>query len=562
VDARVLEALRANSPEIDFFSARQNPGKDPHYKFHCLLHIIAMETDLLIPSYANAYQDPITGWIFTEYTDQVFEYETGFRMGASIFINSPCIPNMCYGVAATTQQDMELDVVISKISRSMWRIKTLIDESERKRPVPARGPELEIDYEKDYLSLLTEEDRRMEVIARVKNCKGEYLSMDRSELSQPVKFPKDVRRCKYEMSSDCWQHTYPGFDIVFTNKQYEAKGIYIVREGIEASIEKVPLESCGIGSTSIVKDDAELIIRGLEIEVKPDRREIHVDEGTEITITLNETDPDGSKYPVKGREIEFFASGLVNGKITPQGPYTTDNKGEVTLTCRAGDNDSRIDMTARFQPPGYPDKAEDHSSIKVNPAKYEATLFLKKKVIKRTVSHKERHQSDGTCTTDEKDDLKISEEKEASVYVTLKSLGSIDIFAFNQRWETYQVTSTQLSKFDLYYNERDCLYHNSTGADCAGGGIEQITTRNKTLTDRQLLSPAKGSTLIVAFDKESDNRLHYFFFLNSLSKNDLTSFSISSALSCSFLSTDSVPNRRLKKPLMPLSRKGSHSRNE
>ncbi|MFO7852887.1 MAG: hypothetical protein ACQERS_01040 [Bacteroidota bacterium] len=504
LDQKFLEALRANSPEIDFFSGRQNPGKDPHYRLRYWLHIIAQETDLLIPSYANTYEDPITGWIVTEYTDPVFRLETGFLMGAFIWINSPCVPNMCYGVAASMQQDMELDGVISKISQSLWRIKNIIDESERKRPVPARGPELEIDNEKDYLSLLTEEDRRMEVIAKVKNCKGEYLKMDRSVLSQPVKFPKDVRRCRYKRSSDCWQHTYPEFDIVFTNKQYEAKGIYIVKEGIEASVEKVPLETCGIGSTSITQKDGELTIRGLEIEVKPDRREIYVDEGTEITIKLNETDPDGSKYPVKDREIEFFTEGVVNGKITPQGPYTTDKNGEVTLTYRAGDNDSRIDMTARFQPPGYPDKAEDHSSIKVNPAKYEATLFLKKKVIKRTVSHNEKHQSGGICTTDEKDDLKISEEKEASVYVTLKSLGSIDMYAFNQRWETYQVTSTQLSKFDLYYNERDYLYSNSTGPECAGGGIEQITTRKKTLTDRQLLSPAKGSTLIVAFDKESD----------------------------------------------------------
>jgi hypothetical protein len=63
---------------------------------------------------------------------------------------------------------------------------------------------------------------------------------------------------------------------VLTNPQYEVKGIYIVQDGIHASNEKVPLGSCGIGSNSEIHKDGELIIRGLEVEVKPDNYEIFI----------------------------------------------------------------------------------------------------------------------------------------------------------------------------------------------------------------------------------------------------------------------------------------------
>lgn len=365
IDTKMLETLRANSPEIDFFSRRKNKQKDPHYTFQYCLHLIAIKTDIIIPSYANTYEDPISGYEITEYTDPVYDWGTAFWIAASLVVNSPCVPNLQYIVACELEKDLELELAMAKLSKGMWRIINLIEESERRRPVPARGPELEIDYEKEYLSLLTEEDRQMEVIAKVKNCKGEYLY--RKPRSQPVYFPKDVNRCKYEQAKGyiSWG-SYKGKDIIRTKASYEAKGNYIVQKGIQASKEKVPLGSCGIGSTSEIQKDGELIIRGLEVKIKPERKEVFVGEDTKITITLNETDPDGNTYPVPDRKIDFQVSGLVNGKITPKGPYTTNSNGQVFLTYQAGDEDTRIDLTASFQPPKYPDKAEDHSSIDVH----------------------------------------------------------------------------------------------------------------------------------------------------------------------------------------------------
>lgn len=197
----MLEALRTNSPEIDFFSRLKNKEKDPHYLFDYSLFLGLIDIDLLIPSYANTYEDPITGYETTEYTDPVYRQETYFYAGASLTINSPCIPNLKYMLSVRHSEDIELDQVIAKLSRKFWCITNLIKESEERWSVPSRGPELEINYEKNYLSLLTEEDRQMEVIAKVKNCKGEYLY--RKVRSQPVYFSKDVNRCRYKQVDDC-----------------------------------------------------------------------------------------------------------------------------------------------------------------------------------------------------------------------------------------------------------------------------------------------------------------------------------------------------------------------
>ena len=114
----------------------------------------------------------------------------------------------------------------------------------------------------------------MEVKVKVKNCQGEYLEKGKGP---PVYFPKDVNRFDYKQVRGCLHYgNYGNHEIVLTNKEYEAKGKYKVIEGIEASKEKVNLGTCGIGSSSEIFEEGELIIRGLEIKVKPNRKELEV----------------------------------------------------------------------------------------------------------------------------------------------------------------------------------------------------------------------------------------------------------------------------------------------
>lgn len=502
IDDIVLENLQGSCPEINFVSRLKNPDIDPDYLFIYFLTIIAIDTDIKIPGDSIVYNDPFTGeWWSTEYTDPVYNSEPGFWMFSRLVVNTPCVPILRWIVWCEITEDLELEPAIHENLRGYYRMINVIDEHEARKSAPAREPEMEISLEKDYLSPLDKETRQMELYVKVKDCHGRYVYYP-SNSNQPVYYQKETERCEFKSSIKCADGPdIDGFHTVLINKEYRAIGEYHLQRGLEPATEEVTLKTCGISNRANREEQKTLFIRGLEVEVKPDRKEIFADEGTEITITLNETDVDGNKYPVAGKDIEVHVSGVVNGKITPQGPYTTNENGEVLLTYQAGDKDSRTDITASFQPPKYPDKAEDHSSITVKPLEYDATIFLKKKVIKRKYSHKER--SYGTsCHTQEKDDLDLSETIEASVYVTLRSVGTVDMLAFNQRWETYEVTSIHLSDFYLSSRERRGFYHSLTGLNCAVGAYEQIITKNRHLTDRKISQQSKGSTVVVAFDKD------------------------------------------------------------
>ncbi len=454
IDDKVVDALKTNSPEIEFFSRHRDQETDPHYTFAYRLSFDILETDLLIPSYANTYEDPITGWKVTEYTDPVFEEETAFRFSGTLTINSPCVPNLNYIVAIGFGTAIELDPAISELSRDLWRIKNLIDASEEKRPVPARGPAIEIEYEKDYLSLLEKEDREMELRVKVKSCKGEYLYRD--VRSQPVYFPRKLTRSKYiqvKLTGCDIYGSYGDSEIVGTNEEYKAIGKYRVIEGIEASKEKVSLGSCGIGSSSEIYKEGELIIRGLEITVKPDRRELKPDERTKIILTFNETDPDGAKYPVEGKDLNVKINGLENGTLKAENGYTTDSDGKVVLNYKAGSSDERILVTASYQPVDYPDKAEGKGSVIVKPAEYEAEVTITKNY-------------DKTLNTDQQDNKgevriihKLNENIHAAATLYLKLTEVADMPVYNQTWEYYKPVSVNITSFSYNSNENK----NSTG---------------------------------------------------------------------------------------------------
>lgn len=508
IDTKMLDALKTNSPEIDFFSRLKTVGKDPHYMFDYMVRLNIIETDELIPSYATTYIDEMTGWEVTEYSDPVYEEETAFYFGASLIINSPCVPNLKYILEIKFTKTLELDMGVVGLSKKFWRLINIIEENEERRPVPSRGPEIEIDYEKEYLSVLEKEDREMEVKVKVKNCKGEYLY--REARSQPAYFQKDVNRCEFKHVLDCEDRgSYGNSYVILTNKQYEAKGKYKVTKGLEASKEKVNLGTCGIGSSSEIYKEGELIIRGLEVKVKPNRRQIFSDERTEIKLTFNETDTDGFEYPVEGKDLEVKITGIVNGNIKPKGEYTTDEKGEVTLTYRAGDKDRKINITASYQPPEYPDKAEGKGSITVKPFEYDATISLKKKVVKRVIYNKEESKPVDDCTENTKEKRQFNETIESSIYITLKLIESTDMPMYNQRWEYYEPINVNLSSFYLFSNDKRYDYGNWTGSDCAVGGYETTTTIRKQVRKKEIEGKGQITTVpwIVTFDKETGKAL-------------------------------------------------------
>jgi hypothetical protein len=469
IDERVVKALQTNSPELDIFSRRQDENKDPHYIFRYLLNLNIIETNEIIPPIASTRVDPITGWTLTEWSEAVWEEETAFWNCGSLFINSPCYPNYRYILAIELTKDLELDGAIAKLSQGMWRLTNLIEESEAKRPVPARGPQMEIDYEKDYLSILEKEDREMEVKVKVKNCKGEYLYSNVE--SQPVYFQKDVNRCEIKHVLDCEDRgSYGNNEVVLTNKQYEAKLKYKVKEGIDASKEKVNLGTCGIGGSSEVWEEGKLIIRGLEIKVKPNRNQITCDESTEIKLTFSETDPDGNEYPIEGKDLEVKITGRVNGSLKAKNGYSTDANGEVILVYKAGSEDRNIHITASFQPEDYPEKVEGKGSITVKPVEYEARLIITKNLNRVLQTNREDVKKENV------NHRQLNETINASATVYLKLIQTQEMPLFDQTWEYYQPIQVSISSFNCNYKETK---HMSTPDSETHVDITRITTTNK-----------------------------------------------------------------------------------
>ena len=327
-------------------------------------------------------------------------------------------------------------------------------QAKKSVPVPARGPNIEIEYEKDYLSLLEKEDREMELRVKVKNCQDEYLY--REVRSQPVYFPRNLKRSKYiqvKLTGCDIYGSYGDSEIVGTNKEYKAIGKYRVIEGLEPSKEKVNLGSCGIGSSSEFFKEGELIIRGLEIEVKPDRKELKADERTKIVITFNETDPNGSKYPVEGKDINVKITGLENGILKAENGYTTNSDGQVVLNYKAGSNDERILVTASYQPEDYPDKAEGKGTVIVKPAEYEAKITITKNYDKRL--NTDQQDPKGEVRTIRK----LNENIHAAATLYLELTEVADMPVYNQTWEYYKPINVNITSFNYNSNENK----NSTG---------------------------------------------------------------------------------------------------
>jgi len=134
----------------------------------------------------------------------------------------------------------------------------------------------------------------------------------------------------------------------------------------------------------------------------------------------------------------------------------------------------------------------------------DAMLFLEKEVIKNTRSHIEQSYQTAPCQNDNKDDLEFNETVEGSVYITLESVGSFDMFAFNQRWETYEISDIRISGFRFNSTEKKTIYHQTSGINCAGSTLEQVQKWNRILTNRELDRNRWGGTVVVAFDTDSD----------------------------------------------------------
>ena len=231
INSKIVEELNnAGSSDLTFFSSSLNPEQEIDLFFYWSLKLWSVNKDHPDNKYANSY---IKDGILNLTNQKIV-----FLMRSQINILSPCVPNYesILSIETTYEENIyqltkNLVGMNSPLDRQIW-------DWESQHLAPAREPQMEVRYEKEYLSLLDEESRKTEIYIKVKNCRDQYVYNQFH--SQPVYFLKETDRLQSRNSNKCDDGPPWGpFITIFTNAEFEAICAYSVKKGLNPSIEKL-----------------------------------------------------------------------------------------------------------------------------------------------------------------------------------------------------------------------------------------------------------------------------------------------------------------------------------
>jgi len=486
----VYEALCSNNPSVTFTLA--GSGESYEYVFHYLL--------MLAPIAEEDYdsEESIVDEFSTLY----------YRMSSNISSVNPCGTGMYTGPHVITKS-RDLKVVVEANVADYFSIEKRLKDYEEEHPVPPRAPEMNVELDPEFVSPLKEE-RTLKIKAKVNNCEGKPVYS--KVLDQHVYFsPKDSERgyLKLPLGFGGGSGSFMGGGpesntlVVFTNAEGKAEPEFKLENGIEAENLTISVTTCGLVSF-FIEELENLKIKGLEVKVRPIRKEIYQEEETDIILTLNKTDPDGKDEPVSGKKLSVRITGLNNGEIKPKSDYVTDSRGEVRLHYKAGDKDEMIQVSASFQPEDYPDKATGRAFIKVKPPEYDAAITITRTTRKEFLdeNHDSKTDRDG-CTTQTDDVRRIDENINATIYVQCKLSHKADMPIFNQTWEYYQPTMANISSFNLIHDETHEMFGSVSGSGCANGGYETTVETYYMVKNQKIYEPL-AAMWIVAIDNKTN----------------------------------------------------------
>ena len=360
IESELMKILREDSPELNFISLSANPAADHDYLFSSLITLTGGGEDVLVYP-----EETIIDGDNVFIIPPVFSSEyTVYKVWSMLVVNSHCYPNRRYILVCDSGESQDIyRALLSSLFGFGRGITYILYERESTRPVPPREPIIDTWLEGEYLSPLKVETRKIKIIEKVLSCNWQpayYLFQH----SQPVRFPHYTDRGKIEPAENCKiEFSLSKEQYILVNKQGCAVGEYTLERGLDPAAEKYTLSTCPLGNKPNIDKEVEIIIRGLEMTVTPEKKRIRNGEEVKIEIDLHEIDPDGNKYPAADQKIEFEVSGLIDGTIDSEEKVTTDKDGLATIVYKSGQKDEKIKITATFTPPDYPDKVEEEAEI-------------------------------------------------------------------------------------------------------------------------------------------------------------------------------------------------------
>ena len=244
----------------------------------------------------------------------------------------------------------------------------LIEEYEKTHFNALRNPEIEPELlSPDGVSPeLAEREAKVSVITR--DCRDQFGE------GTVIKVKKETERGSTDIKK-YWKQAVP-VDDYWKAKTTADGGIdfnFMLKRGTDPGVEEIEVYTIGRGNKKVSKVIS-IPVKGIKIEIRPDRQIVAPGEQTKIDVYLYKVDLKGQKDPLPGRKINIITKGLIDGKLSPESEATTSDNGHANLIYQAGMNDRNLKITAIYQPENYPDKVEGECEF--NRGLYTVTVDL------------------------------------------------------------------------------------------------------------------------------------------------------------------------------------------
>jgi hypothetical protein len=141
----------------------------------------------------------------------------------------------------------------------------------------------------------------------------------------------------------------------------------------------------------------------------------------------------------------------------------------------------------------------------INITCWDATLVLKKQIMKEIVKNKTEDSFNGGCKQHSEEHYTLNENIETSVFVALELEYTVDMPLFNQTFEYYKPLSVRLSSFNYTSKDSKIMTGDNSGSGCAQSGYETKVDKNRIIGNREIqgMGTITQSRWILVIDNET-----------------------------------------------------------
>ena len=241
----IFQTLVEYNPDVEFVSGDVEEG---NYHFSYSIYLIAIEL-----------QHPESGSLYLE---------TGYSVRGKLTSS-----DACSSAARVLKDKMSSDLDLFQAVKNLAgfhidHIHRQISDHEKKYPTPPRGPRIETQYTRKFISPLSEE-RKSDIQISVYNCEDEIV-YDKDN-GQKVYCPKNTARGENSPTPEFPQELNNIADILtlIIVHPVGASLTYELKRGVQPGKEKFEILTCGLDKKEA--ESIEIIIDGLEIQVSPQK---------------------------------------------------------------------------------------------------------------------------------------------------------------------------------------------------------------------------------------------------------------------------------------------------